>query len=293
MHLNISTMSSNGFLICLVLILIACKNVTDGDQETSVTRDVDSNRFEHRPSKPDSINPYWNVSENSTRSIDIVAPSEINDTFINEFSGKIALEDLDQTLLLSDYKTSNGTNSSLIEFEVYGYSPKVYRIKNILLPYPNGIDNYAKTNRDEVIIPYFNDLEFETSVLTRWIINSDSLKFNGCFKNLMMSKYSRVLPKEVMDFEDSKYILGLTTFGEGGGYGEKYWLGKIVDKDLLDIKTICSTGYQFSDDTLKQLTYTKESNFLNFYEVYFKNTNERFNEKDYLFKKKIAEVELD
>lgn len=293
MHLNISTMSSNGFLICLVLILIACKNVTDGDQETSGTRDVDSNRFEHRPSKPDSINPYWNVSENSRKSIDIVAPSEINDTFINEFSGKIALEDLDQTLLLSDYKTSNGTNSILIEFEIYGYSPKVYRIKNILLPYPKGIDNYAKTSRYEVIIPYFNDLELETSVLTRWIINSDSLKFNGYFKNLMMSKYSRVLPKEVMDFEDSKYILGLTTFGEGGGYGEEYWLGKIVDKDLLDIKTICSTGYQFSDDTLKQLTYTKESNFLNFYEVYYKNTNERFNEKDYLFKKKIAEVELD
>lgn len=286
-------MSSNGFLICLVLILIACKNVTDGDQETSGTRDVDSNRFEHRPSKPDSINPYWNVSENSRKSIDIVAPSEINDTFINEFSGKIALEDLDQTLLLSDYKTSNGTNSILIEFEIYGYSPKVYRIKNILLPYPKGIDNYAKTSRYEVIIPYFNDLELETSVLTRWIINSDSLKFNGYFKNLMMSKYSRVLPKEVMDFEDSKYILGLTTFGEGGGYGEEYWLGKIVDKDLLDIKTICSTGYQFSDDTLKQLTYTKESNFLNFYEVYYKNTNERFNEKDYLFKKKIAEVELD
>lgn len=286
-------MSSNGFLICLVLILIACKNVTDGDQETSGTRDIDSNRFEHRPSKPDSINPYWNVSENSTRSIDIVAPSEINDTFINEFSGKIALENLDQTLLLSDYKTSNDTNSILIEFEIYGYSPKVYRIKNILLPYPKGIDNYAKTSRDEVIIPYFNDLELETSVLTRWIINSDSLKFNGYFKNLMMSKYSRVLPKEVMDFEDSTYILGLTTFGEGGGYGEEYWLGKIVDRDLLDIKTICSTGYQFSDDTLKQLTYTKESNFLNFYEVYYKNTNERFNEKDYLFKKKIAEVELD
>jgi len=144
-----------------------------------------------------------------------------------------------------------------------------------------------------VIIPYFNDLELETSVLTRWIIYSDSLEFDGYFKNLMTSKYSRVLPKEVLRFKDSEYILGLTTFGEGGGYGEEYWLGKVVDKDLLDIQTICSTGYQSSDDTLKQISYTIESNLLTFYEGYYKNTNERFNEEDYLFKKKLTEVTLD
>ena len=293
MHFNVNTLSSKGFLVCLLLIFFACKKDTDGSKKVLGNRDTVQQRVLKKSSKPDSVNPYWNVSENSTRGIDIVSPSEINDTFINEFSGKIGLADLDKNLVLSDYKTSTGTNSSLIEFEIYGYSPKVYRIKNILVPYPNGIDNYAKTREDEVIIPYFNDLELETSVLTRWIIYSDSLEFDGYFKNLMTSKYSRVLPKEVLRFEDSEYILGLTTHGEGGGYGEEYWLGKVVDKDLLNIKTICSTGYHFSDDTLRQISYTRENNLLTFYEGYYTNTNERFNEKDYLFKKKLTEVALD
>lgn len=241
-----------------------------------------------------TINPYLNCYENSLRKIQFVEPVEINDTLITLFNGKIALSDLSKNLVLSKYEINVGDNQCSIDFEIYGYSPEIYRIENILLPYSflDGLNSYAKISSNEVIIPYFNDLEWESTILTRWLIDSDSLKFNGYFRNVFESKYSNILPKLVITTSKFQYILGLTTFGEGGGYGEGYWLGKVIDNNFLEIQEIYMTGYDSSDDTLKQLTYIKKSNFLIFYENYYTNTNESFNEKDYLSKKKVAKVEL-
>lgn len=289
-------MKSISCLILLMIITLACNN-----QPLPVNLDITNNvtkpEVEQNTPNVDSINPFWNCYENRNRSIEIVSPEIINDSLIKPFIGKIAISDLNKILVLNNLNYINTDTSSLIDFEIFGYSPKRYRIKNSLEPYYNDdnkidIKKLKFDNNGNVFIPYRHDLDGESTILTIWKLQKDSIEYKGHYKNIFGSKYSSVWPVQYYKGFRNSYLLGQTSFGEGGEYGEEYWIGRIVENNILQIKSIYTTGGELSDDTLKTLTYHKLNNSLQFYENYYKNTNEQINKKDILFKKKVMKFEI-
>lgn len=279
-----------------MIVTLACK-----DQPVPLKLDITNNdskpEVDQNTANADSINPYWNCFENRNLSIKIVSPEIINDSLIKTFVGKIAINDLDKVLILNNLNYTNTDTSTLVDFQIFGYSPKRYRIRNSLEPYFSedfkiNIKGLTFDNNKIVIVPYRHDLDGESTVLTIWEPKNDSLEYVGHYKNIFGSKYSNVWPIQYYNSFHNSYLLGQTNFGEGGENGEEYWIGKIKENNILQINRIYTTGWGVSDDTIKTLTFNKNNTFLQFYENYYKNTNEQINEKDFLFKKKVAKFEL-
>jgi len=281
----------------IILIFFACKNSFDTNQKSETSSNINSVDTVYDFSKSDSINPYWNCFENRNLKIEIVAPEIINDTLIRPFNGKIAINDLNKFLLLHYLDYPNSDSLMLIDFKIFGYSPKDYRILNILKPYFSedykiNIRNLTFGSNEKVIIPYRHDIDGELTIFTIWKQKNDSLEYEGYYKNIFLSKYSNVWPTQFYEVSGNSYLLGETGFGEGGEYAEEYWIGKVTENNILQINSIYTTGWDVSEDTIKTLTFNKNNNSLQFYENYYKNTNEQINEKDFLFKKKVAKFEL-
>lgn len=293
-------MKSKSCLLLLIMLTLACKE----QHSVSVNSDIPSNvtipEVEQNTSKIDSINPYWNCFENRNLSFEIIAPEKISDSLIKPFIGKIAISDMDKILVLHSLNYTNTDTSMLVDFGIFGYSPKRYRIKNSLVPYYNDdykidinkINKLKFDNNENICIPYRHDLDGESTILTIWKIQNDSLEYKGHYKNLFGSKYSSVWPLEYYKGIRNSYLLGQTIFGEGGEYGEEYWIGEIEGNKVLQIKSIYTTGGDFSDDTIKTISYNKVNNFLEFYENYHKSTNMQIKEKKILFKQQVAKIEI-
>lgn len=241
-----------------------------------------------------SINQFWNCYENRHRNVEFIHPNRIEDTLIKSFNGKLALSSIDDNLVLSQYKKNKGDDCGSIEFEIFGYSPKEYRITNMLIPYAylNKSEYNVKISSGEIIIPYFNDLDRETTIITKWKLFSDSLKFCGYYKNLICSKYSRVVPKIAFDFNGIQYILGVTEFAEGGEYGEISWIAYVAENDFLNFSEIYSIDNSYSEDTIRSLTYQVIDNVVNIYENYYLITHESFYKNNFIGKEMKKSIEL-
>jgi hypothetical protein len=290
-------MKSISCLVLIIILSLTCKDQHAVPVDSDITNNVSILEVEQNTPNVDSINPFWNCYENRNLSIEIVSPEIINDSLIKPFIGKIAISDLNKILVLHNLNYTNTDTSTLVDFEIFGYSPKSYRIKNSLEPYYNDdnkidIKKLTFDNNGNVSIPYSHDLDGESTVLTIWKLQNDSLEYVGHYKNIFVSKYSNVWPLQYYNGFRNSYLLGETTFGEGGEYGEEYWIGKIEENNILQINSIYTTGWGVSDDTIKTLTFNKNNHSIQFYENFYKNTNEQINEKDFLFKKKVAKFEL-
>ena len=291
-------MKSISYAIFTILILANCENLPDRKQKSIISKNVNKSEIVQENIKSDSINPYWNCSENININFEIIPPALINDSLIKPFNGKLALSDINKVLILDKLSYPNSETSMFINFEIFGYSPKTYRIKNCLEPYFfEANNNYLKSlsfdNNKMVIIPYRHDIDGELTVLTIWKPHNDSLEFNGYFKNLFLSKYSSVIPIQYFKGFKNSYLLGQTRFGEGGNYGEEYWIAKLMKNNILKIMSQCETGGEFSDDTLKNITFEAKNRLLLFYENYYKNSDENFNKKDSISKRCILRYKLE
>ncbi len=287
-------MNSRSYVVLLILLSIACKNelVQSGKKESNTV-----NQGGLVTQKADSTNPFWNCYENRNKSFEIVSPEIINDPLIKLFTGKLAISDLNKILILHSLNYTYSDTSSLIDFGIFGYSPKRYNIKNTLEPYfkDDKTIDIKKLTLDEsgkIFLPYRHDIDGESTVITIWKIQNDSLKYEGHYKNIFQSKYASVKPLLFYKGIRNSYLIGTTSFAEGGGYGEEYWVCKILENNFLQIKSIYSTGGEFSDDTLKTVSYKKHNNTLFFYEKIYKNTNEQISEKDFLFRKEVTKFDL-
>ncbi len=297
-HTNKRNKVKPGYLFgVLIIIFFDCKNSYETNQNSPTSKSNNSVEVVNDSLKSDSINPYWNSYENINLKIEIVAPELINDTLIRPFNGIIAINDLNKFLILDDLVYPSSDSIMLVDFKIFGYSPKDYRILNILRPYFSedykiNIEDLTFGKNKKVIIPYIQDPDGNTTIFTIWKQKNDSLEYEGYYKNIFISKYSDVFPTQFYEVSGNTYLLGKTNIGEGGGYAEEYWIGKVTENNILQINSIYSTGWDVSDDTIKTLTFNRNKNTLLFYENFYKNTNESINEKDYLFKKKVAKFEL-
>lgn len=281
----------------LIIIFVDCKNSYETNQKSQTSKSNNSIEVVCDSLKSDSVNPYWNSYENMNLKIEIVAPELINDTLIRPFNGIMAINDLNKFLILEDLVYPSSDSLMLIDFKIFGYSPKDYRILNILRPYFSedynlNIEDLTFGNNEKVIIPYIQTPDGETTIFTIWKQKNDSLEYEGYYRNIFISKYSSVWPIQYYECSINSYLLGKTSFGEGGGYAEEYWIGEVTENNILKINSICSTGWDVSDDTIKALTFNRNKNTLLFYENFYKNTNESINEKDFLFRKKVAKFEI-
>jgi len=291
-------MKSISYAIFTILILASCENLPDRKQKSIISKNVNKSEIVQENIKSDSINPYWNCSENININFEIIPPALINDSLIKPFNGKLAMSDINKVLILDKLSYPNSETSMFINFEIFGYSPKTYRIKNCLEPYFfEANNNYLKSlsfdNNKMVIIPYRHDIDGELTVLTIWKPHNDSLEFNGYYKNLFLSKYSSVIPIQYYKGFKNSYLLGQTSFGEGGKYGEEYWIAKLMKNNILKIMSQCETGGEFSDDTLKNITFEAKNRLLLFYENYYKNSDENFNKKDSLSRRCVSRFKLE
>ena len=114
-------MKSVSCLVLLMIVTLACK-----DQPVPLKLDITNNdskpEVDQNTANADSINPYWNCFENRNLSIKIVSPEIINDSLIKTFVGKIAINDLDKVLILNNLNYTNTDTSTLVDFQIFGYS---------------------------------------------------------------------------------------------------------------------------------------------------------------------------
>ena len=66
-----------------------------------------------------------------------------------------------------------------------------------------------------------------------------------------------------------------------------------MKNNILKIMSQCETGGEFSDDTLKNITFEAKNRLLLFYENYYKNSDENFNKKDSLSRRCVSRFKLE
>lgn len=266
------------YSLIVLLLLFSCNNIDKPKATLSIEKFNDT------------------IEESSLENQEIIDSSEID--CYNPFNGIVRWETLVNSILVIDTFYSNnqipffnnikGIVKNKSKYNVTGTPRKKYltSCNYRLFPTFNSKQEFSVIDNKYYYLPFRLSNDLEESIITIWkVLDEQTIEYVSYFKNIIGTKYSRVLPINEFIFKKVKFLIVKNEGGEEGEYSEELFYYQLKKDTIVSKIYLTNIGGRYLSDTLKTLTSLIKKDSIIVFEQKWLNNKSLFSQKVTLRKK--------